>query len=89
MEHHGNSPKDASLHYWHHVPDAAPPLAEPARLDADGTAQPKTRIISHPNPGHCFGPGMALKDPELEVIATGERIPLTDQEVPDTEPDGS
>lgn len=48
-----------------------------ARLDADGTAKPKTRIIQHPKEGWCIGPGMALRKPELENTETGERIPLS------------
>lgn len=47
-----------------------------ARLDADGTASPKTRIIHHPNPEHCIGPHTPLSRPELEDVETGDRIPL-------------
>lgn len=47
----------------------------PARLDADGTARPKTRIVHHPVAGNCFGPGVPLRDPEWES-ESGERIKL-------------
>lgn len=46
-----------------------------ARLDADGTAKPKTRIVHHPNRDHCVGPGMKLNRPEFEA-EDGTRIPL-------------
>ena len=49
---------------------------EPARLDADGTAVPKTKIIHHPNPDNCMSPGMPLHNPELQ-LENGERILLT------------
>lgn len=49
--------------------------AKPARLDPTGTAAPLTRIIDHRNPGHCFGPGMALKRPQYEG-ENGDRITL-------------
>ena len=45
-----------------------------ARLDADKTAQPKTRILGRIPKGHCFGgyaPAFALEDTE-----TGERTTL-------------
>jgi hypothetical protein len=45
---------------------------ELARLDADRTAKPLTRIVHH-SPHSFGGP---LVDPELETIATGERVPL-------------
>ena len=46
-----------------------------ARLDADGTAKGKTRIVTHHNVDHCFGPGVALNRPEYET-EQGERITL-------------
>jgi hypothetical protein len=46
-----------------------------ARLDADGTAKPKTRIVHHPNRDHCVGPGTKLNRPEFEA-EDGTRIPL-------------
>jgi len=48
-----------------------------ARLDADGTAKPKTRIVSHPKRDHCVGPGMKLRRPEYEA-EDGTRTPLDD-----------
>lgn len=48
-----------------------------ARLDADKTAKPKTRIVHHPPPGKLAGPGIPPVDPELEDVATGARTPLT------------
>jgi hypothetical protein len=54
----------------------------PARLDADRTARPLTRLVGHVTQGHCFGPGTVQPD-ALEVVATGERISLTpDKECP-------
>jgi hypothetical protein len=77
----------ATEHFWHGWAEFYfhPPKAphERARLDADGTAKPKTRIIDHPKQGDCVGPGMALKDPELENLETGERtslVPIPEQE---------
>ncbi len=49
----------------------------PARLDADRTAKPKTRIVNHPKAGHCVGPGAPLRKPELEDTATKARTPMT------------
>ena len=46
-----------------------------ARLDADGTAKGKTRIVCHPKVGDCFGSGMTLIDPQYET-EQGERITL-------------
>jgi len=51
------------------------PKAVPARLDPHGTEKPLTRIVHHPHPNHCAGPGIALKHPEYET-ESGERIPL-------------
>jgi len=59
------------------------PLPEPgetrdparARLDADGTAKPLTRIIHHPPVGVCVGPGTTLIQPEYEDAA-GKRTPI-------------
>lgn len=47
-----------------------------ARLDADRTAKPKTRLIGHANAGHCLGPGSVPAD-ALEDTETGKRTPLT------------
>lgn len=47
----------------------------PARLDADGSAKPLTRIVHHPKEGGRIGPGMVLINPEYET-EEGERIPL-------------
>lgn len=49
-----------------------------ARLDADRTAKPKTRIIHHPRAGKLVWPGMGLARPELEEIETGKRTPIHD-----------
>lgn len=46
-----------------------------ARLDADRTAKPLTRIISHPPVTWCVGPGTRLIDPEYED-AEGKRHPI-------------
>jgi hypothetical protein len=48
---------------------------EKARLDADGTAQPKTRIVHHPPENGCVGPGTPLHNPEYED-ESGVRAPL-------------
>ena len=49
-----------------------------ARLDADGNAQPLTRIVHHPVlNGACIGPGEKLYNPELED-ESGHRTPLTE-----------
>ncbi len=48
---------------------------EKARLDADGTAQPKMRIVHHPPEGGCVGPGTPLHGPEYED-ESGTRTPL-------------
>jgi hypothetical protein len=52
------------------------PKAEPARLDTDGTAEPKTRLLGHGRFGDCQGPGITKAD-TLEDTATGKRTPLT------------
>jgi hypothetical protein len=51
------------------------PKTPRARLDANRTAQPKTRLIGHGELGHCLGPGSIQAD-ALENTETGERIPL-------------
>lgn len=51
------------------------PPTPPARLDADGTAEPLTRIVHHPREGACQGPQSTLVNPEL-VQADGTRVPL-------------
>jgi hypothetical protein len=47
----------------------------PARLDADRTAKPKTRLVGHAKRGDCVGPGSVQPD-ALEDTATGKRTPL-------------
>ena len=47
-----------------------------ARLDAEGTAKPLTRIIAHVTAGDCIGPANTIPD-HIEDVATGERIPLS------------
>lgn len=47
----------------------------PARLDPHGTEKPRTRIVTHANPDHCFGPGVPLNRPEYEA-EDGSRVPL-------------
>ena len=52
-----------------------------ARLDADKTAKPKTRLLGRIEQGHCFAgtaPAFALEDTE-----TGERTPLAEPMDPD------
>lgn len=46
-----------------------------ARIDADRTAKPRTRIVHHPVPGTLVGPGTKLHRPEWED-ENGDRIPL-------------
>lgn len=46
-----------------------------ARLDEDGTAEPLTRIVAHPNRDHCVGPWSSSKRPEYED-EHGNRTPL-------------
>lgn len=48
----------------------------PARLDADRTAQPLTRIVHHPPHGGCLSPYMPLVNPEYED-ENGKRTALT------------
>jgi|HubBroStandDraft_6_1064221.scaffolds.fasta_scaffold22206_2 hypothetical protein len=48
-----------------------------ARLDADKTAQPRTRLVGHTKQdGTCVGPG-SVKPDALEDVQTKKRIPLT------------
>lgn len=48
---------------------------KPARLDADRTAKPLTRIVQHVRPGDAVGPGRPLHEPEHEA-EDGTRTPL-------------
>ncbi len=58
------------------TPPVPGPTAEvKARLDADGTATGKTRIVAHTREGGCFGPGMPLVDLQYEA-EDGTRTPL-------------
>jgi len=52
-----------------------PPTTEPARLDEDGTATPKTRLIGHAQAGERVGPGLTRAD-AIEDTTTGERTSL-------------
>jgi|HubBroStandDraft_3_1064219.scaffolds.fasta_scaffold1342108_2 hypothetical protein len=52
--------------------------AEFARLDANRTAKPKTRLLGHARAGDCVGPGTVNAD-TLEDTATGERTPLDER----------
>ena len=45
-----------------------------ARLDTDGTARPKTRLLGHVHAGSCVGPGTVQAD--CLEDETGHRIPL-------------
>ncbi len=50
-----------------------------ARLDADKTAKPRTRIVTHVEVGErcsIAGPGIPLLNPEYVDDETGERTPL-------------
>ena len=47
-----------------------------ARLDADRTAEPLTRIEHHPPHGGCISPYMPLVNPEY-VDENGKRTPLS------------
>ena len=53
-------------------------LAEPARLDAERSARPKTRIIAHVSTEgcRCVGPRTEPEDLHLEDVATGQRTPV-------------
>ncbi len=57
------------------IPKEVRPTVERARLDTDGTAKPKTRIIHHPPEMACMGPGTPLHAPEYED-EKGKRTPL-------------
>ena len=48
-----------------------------ARLDANRTAQPLTRIVHHPPRNACLGPHMPLMNPEYED-ESGKRTALTE-----------
>lgn len=49
-------------------------VTQPARLDADRSAKPLSRIISHTHPNWCQGPGINL--PEEYRDESGNHIPL-------------
>lgn len=49
--------------------------ADKARLDADGTAKAKTRIVGHARPGDVVGPGVPARRLEHEA-EDGGRTPL-------------
>jgi len=51
---------------------------EPARLDADRKAKPKTRLVGHARQGDCVGPGSVPAD-AIEDTETGERTKLSDE----------
>ena len=55
-----------------------PPIqdAKPARLDADKTAKPLTKIGIKLDPNHCFYGVKERHDPQLINNETGEKIPL-------------
>ncbi len=53
-----------------HVPEP-----KPARLDADRTAKPKTRLVGHAKVGERVGPGLVQPD-AIEDTTTGERTSL-------------
>jgi len=44
-----------------------------ARLDADGTARPLTRLLGHVRAGDCVG---SVRADTIEVVATGNRVAL-------------
>ena len=46
---------------------------KPARLDADRSAKPRTRLVQHARPGDAVGPGRPLREPEYE---DGSRVAL-------------
>jgi hypothetical protein len=52
--------------------------AVPARVDADKTAKPLTRLIGHARRGDCIGPCSVDAD-ALEEVETGKRTPLAGQ----------
>ncbi len=47
-----------------------------ARLDADRTAAPQTRLVGHARPGDRVGPGLSQAD-ALEDTTTGKRTLLS------------
>jgi|SRR5271165_3805265 len=51
---------------------------EPARLDEDRTAKPKTRLVGHVKAGERVGPGLVQPD-AIEDTTTGERTSLLDE----------
>ncbi len=51
--------------------------AKKARLDADRTAKPLTRLVGHARFGDCVGPGTTPAD-ALEDVETGDRTPLVE-----------
>ena len=47
----------------------------PARVDADRTSKPKTRLLGHARAGDCMGPGTVQAD-TLQDTTTGARTRL-------------
>lgn len=52
-------------------------MVEKARLDPDGTARPKTRLVGHAREGDCAGPGVTRAD--AYEAEDGSRTPLAPQ----------
>lgn len=51
-------------------------MAKKARLDADKTAKPKTRLVGHVPAGHCVGPSTSTLDLYLEACDTLARTKI-------------
>lgn len=63
-------------------------MADKARLDIDGNAAPKTRLIGHAHATACIMDGVTVTADALENTATGERTSLA-AEIDATMPHGS
>jgi len=59
-------------------PPADPAPHDPARLDPNGTAEPRTRLVAtvRGSGSICFGPGSLAEDIAIEDTATGVRRSL-------------
>lgn len=49
---------------------------ERARLDLDGTAEPKTRLVAKSNPEHCIGPGTSPVGGVFHEDESGQRTEI-------------
>lgn len=60
------------------------PVAK-ARIDASGTATPKTKLVAKVRPGVCFGPGCTPESWELRDNAVLDEVDPAKPEVADAE----